>query len=328
MKNTIYKFYHRPKKSQNYIVAMAIGNECISDWKKFALHTWLDYCKINDIGLLVFHHYLIPKTNKFWKSATWQKHLLGKYISENIKIVKNLCLLDTDILINPFSPNIFEHLEKNKISVVSHLKRLPYSNSENIIRRKIAFNRHYFYDRKYPLDSAMTMTNKQLFNYHGFKDTGNYFCFGVFMFNVKKYSNFIASTYYKYAPSKKSITAGNEPFINYEVQTKCKVKWIDYKFQTYWNYECVEKYPFLYKFKKKLNKIIKDCVESSLKDCYFLHFSGSWYDCDHWKIKGIFNNKKFISNYKKFLKYKSIKLQNKIHKHRILPKGKSVIKKI
>jgi hypothetical protein len=327
MKKLIYKFYCKPKKSQNYLVAVAIGSKCISEWKNFALHTWLDYCKRNDVGLLVFHDYLVPKISKVWKSATWQKHLVGSYILKNINNIENVCLLDTDILINPFSPNIFDHLEKNKISVVSHLKNLPYSNSENTIRRKIAFNRRLFYSKKFPLDSALTMNNKQLFNYHGWKDPGNYFCFGVFVFNVKKFSNFLTSTYYKYSVDIKSLTAGNEPFINYEVQTKCKIKWLDYKFQTYWNYECIEKYPFLYKFKRKLNKTIKDCVEASLQECYFMHFSGSWYDSDHWMIKGIFQNKTFKLNYEKFLKYKLKKLQNKAHKHRILPKGKSIVKK-
>lgn len=328
MNNYLYKIYYRPINKKNFIVAAAIGKKSIDEWKQFSLKGWLSYCKKNDIGLLVFHDYIIKKSNKFWKSATWQKHLFGKYILENISYIENICLLDLDILINPYSPNIFNYLEKNKISVISHLKNLPYSNSENIIRRKVAFYRHNFYSRRYPLDSSLTMSNKEVFNFHGFRDPGDYFCFGVFMFNLKKYANFIAKTYYNYKPKARSLTAGNEPFINYEVQTKCKVKWIDYKFQTYWLYDLVEKYPFLYEYKTKKNVIIKKCVEASLQECYFLHFTGSWHDCDHWKIKGIFSGKKFNKDYKNFLKYKEKKLKNKPHKTRILPFNRSVIKKI
>ena len=218
----IHKFFYKPIQSKNFIVAAAIGSEAMSEFKKYSLNLWLKYCRANNIGLLVFDEYIIPKTDAKWKSATWQKHLFGKYILDNIKGIENICLLDLDILINPYAPNIFNFLEKNKISVISHLKNLPYINSENLIRRKIAFN--------------LTMRNKQVFNFHGFKDPGNYFCFGVFMFNLKKYANFIHNTYYSYKTKVKSLTAGNEIFINYEVLTKCKVKWLDYKFQAYWLY--------------------------------------------------------------------------------------------
>ena len=328
VKKQIYKFYCRSKKSQNYIVAAAIGDQAISDWKKYAYQTWKRYCQLNDIGLLVFHNYIIPKESKYWKSATWQKHLFGKFILKNIKGIENICLLDLDILINPYSPNIFNYHIKNRISVVSHLKNLPYSNSENLIRRKIAFYRHNFYSKKYPLDSSLTMSNKEIFKYHQLKDPGNYFCFGVFLFNLKKYANFIDKTYYLYKPSEKSLTAGNEPFINYEVLTKCKVNWLDYKFQAYWLYELVEKYPFLYELKKKKNNLLKKCIESSLKENYFLHFAGSWYDGDHWKLKGIFSGYRFNNLVKKFLLYKYKKLRNKPHKFRIMPPGRSAIKKI
>ena len=324
----IYKFFYKPIQSKNFIVAAAIGSEAMSEFKKYSLNLWLKYCKANNIGLLVFDEYIIPKTDAKWKSATWQKHLFGKYILDNIKGIENICLLDLDILINPYAPNIFNFLEKNKISVISHLKNLPYINSENLIRRKIAFNRHHFYTKRYPLDSSLTMSNKQVFNFHGFKDPGNYFCFGVFMFNLKKYANFIHNTYYSYKTKVKSLTAGNEPFINYEVLTKCKVKWLDYKFQAYWLYEMVEKYPFLYEFKNKKNYLIKKCIEASLKENYFLHFAGTWYDADHWKMRGIFEDKKSNNLFKDFLKFKNKKLKNKAHKHRIMPKGKSVIKKI
>lgn len=328
MKKKPYKFYLKPKKSKNYIVAAAIGKKALNEWKIYSKRLWLKYCKLNDIGILVFEDYIIPKKSKFWKSATWQKHLFGKYIKDNIKGIENVCLLDLDILINPYSPNIFNHLEKNKISVISHLKNLPYQNSENVIRRKIAFYRRKFYSNKFPLDSSITMSNKEVFNYHGFKDPGDYFCFGVFVFNLNKYAKFINDTYYNFKPNAKSLTAGNEPFINQEVQTKCKVKWLEYKFQTYWNYEMVEKYPFLFKYKNKKNFSIRECIEATLQECYFLHFSGSWYDGEHWKIKNIFLDKKFNINYQEFLDYKKRKLKNKAHKHRIMPPGKSVIKKV
>ena len=60
MKKKIYKFYNH-SKSGNYIVAAAIGNKAINEWKSYAFKTWMSYCKKNDIGLLVFEDYIIKK---------------------------------------------------------------------------------------------------------------------------------------------------------------------------------------------------------------------------------------------------------------------------
>jgi len=328
MNKKIYRFFYKKKKIENFIVAAAIGNKCYNEFIKYSLPLWLRYCKQNNIGLLIFHDYIIKKNDINWKSATWQKHLFGEYILKNFNYIKNICLLDTDILINPFSPNIFNYLEKNKISVISHLKNLPYKNDENSIRKKIAFYRHNFFSKKYPLDSSITASNKQIFSFHNLKDPKNYFCMGVIVFNLKRYSNIIKDIYFRYSIKRKNITGGNEVFSNYEIQKRCKLKWIDYKFQTYWNFEIVEKYPFLFKYKKKKNQIIRMCVEASLRECYFLHFSGTWYECDHWKIKGIFQNKSLLKLEKKLILFKKKKLKNKIHSNRIVPSNISVIKKI
>ena len=139
MGKKIYKFYNY-SKSGNYIVAAAIGNKSINEWKSYAFKTWMSYCKKNDIGLLVFEDYIIKKRS-FLENCYMAEKSFPEYILKNIKSVKitNICLLDLDILINPFSPNIFKNHFKDKISLVSQLKNLPYDNTDNIIRRKIAF---------------------------------------------------------------------------------------------------------------------------------------------------------------------------------------------
>ena len=100
----------------------------------------------NSIGLIVVYKDLIEKNNN-WKSPNWQKLLIGNLIIKNKIKINNVCYLDTDILINPLSPNVFKNYETNKISLVSQVKNIPYSLEK--IRKKIAFNRHYFYSKKY-----------------------------------------------------------------------------------------------------------------------------------------------------------------------------------
>ena len=85
---------------------------------------------------------------------------------------------------------------------------------------------------------------------------------------------------------------GDQPILNYEFLNYGKINWLDYKYQSLWIYEIAWKYPFLYDYGRKNKDLIKECVEASLISNYFLHFAGSWYESDMWKIKGFFNKKK------------------------------------
>ena len=61
-------------------------------------------------------------------------------------------------------------------------------------------------------------------------------------------------------------------------------KWLDYKFQALWFYEIAWKYPFLYDYGRYDDELINKCIESSLFTNYFLHFAGSWHECNMWKL--------------------------------------------
>ena len=116
---------------------------------------------------------------------------MGSYISKNLKNIKNICYLDTDIIVNPLAPNVFNYQNVNKINVVSKYKNLPYHLSDDYIKRRIAFLRKKYYDKNFPLDSGLTMSRKQHFVYHGWKDQGDYFNSGFIMFNISKFSKFL-----------------------------------------------------------------------------------------------------------------------------------------
>ena len=106
------KFILKSKKSLNYIATICIGKKYLSEWKKYTLPGWINYCKKNDIGIIYFDKELISNSHKKWKKPVWQQLLIGKNIIKNK--VKNICYVDTDVIINPFSPNIFKNYdEKN-----------------------------------------------------------------------------------------------------------------------------------------------------------------------------------------------------------------------
>tara|TARA_Y100000816_G_scaffold292601_1_gene288970 strand:+ start:2366 stop:3304 length:939 start_codon:yes stop_codon:yes gene_type:complete len=297
------------KKYKNCIASIAIGQQHFLDWQKYSKPYWVDYCKKNKLNLIIFDKLLIKPGHIYFKKINWQKLLIGDEIKKNFKNIKNVCYLDTDILINFSAPNIFKNFDKNKISVVSKRFRLSYDYDKTV--KKIAFFRKKFVNKKYSLNSAINISLKKLYKIHNLEVQKDEFCSGVYVFNVSKYSRFMRDIFFKYDKNVKSITNnGDQTHINYEFQKNAKVKFIDYKYQTIWLYELINYYPFLLFLKDQ--KLTSNCVTASLFNCYFLHFAGTGPESNVWKNKSIISksymNRNFLNEYNRYLKKKITKL--------------------
>ena len=291
-----------PCDSQCIIATIAIGKSYFEDWEKFSKPLWERYCKRHQLGLIVFDQDLIERRNPLWKKPTWQKMLIGNALKANLPSIKNVCYLDTDILINPSAPNVFDSYDQNTIGVVSLRKNLPYPY-ENTIRR-LAFLRNRFYDTDYPLDSALFISVEDLYKFHGVSVQEDEFCTGFFIFNVGSHSEKLNSFFLKYDKNTDSVTGGgDQTHFNYEIQKNFKVSWLDYRFQSIWVLEMAWKYPFLYDYGCNNSKLVKECIEASLFTNYFLHFAGTWYESDMWKIGGILESNKILNQFSEFSNY-------------------------
>ena len=310
-----FKVVRRPNKSKNYLATIAIGEKYYHQWKKYALPTWDEYCQNNDIGIIVITDDLINKKDPKWKNATWQKLLLGQTFIDNKLDIDNICYLDTDILANPLAPNIFDNYDENSIAVVSQRKNLEQPLDETL--RRLAYLRHTHYNNDYPLDSALFMIPEEVYKYHGLEPKDDYFCAGLFVFNLLNHSSLMKSWFNKYTKDIDTITStkdidtitsgGDEPILNYEFLKYENITWLDYKFQALWIYEMPWKYSFLYSYGKNNNELIIKCIEESLTTNYFLHFAGSWYESDMWKLGNVFTDnaiKKELRYYHEYLKSK------------------------
>jgi hypothetical protein len=290
--------------SNNAIVTIAIGGKYYDQWYENAYPNWKIYCLNHGLGLMVAYEDLISKEDVAWKKPTWQKMLLAKEMHRYFPDVENVCYLDTDILINQYAPNIFDGYSDKNIGLVSIIENIPF-NRENL-NRKISFLRHTYYDKKYPLDSAILMSINNLYTYHNLSPQNDFACMGLIVFNVVNHKSIMESWFNKYDRNVESITGGgDQTHMNYEIQNYGKITWFDYKFQALWNYEMSMKYPFLYNYGRYNKKLIKECVESSLMVNYFLHFAGSWHESDMWKMGGVFDSKEKkieIRDYYKYLK--------------------------
>lgn len=297
------KLILKPKLSNDYIVTLASGTNYIQDFKNFVLDSWIKYCEINDLGLVYFDKELIEKSDPSWKKSNWQKFLIPFELKKRIANLSNICYLDTDILINPSSPNIFNYHKEDKITVVSQEKNLPYDLNE--VRKKVSYFRHNYYSKNYKLDSSIFLTPKEIYKYHSIdEDVDDYICSGLYILNVNKYADFFKEIFFKYKNDDISLSGGEQFYFNFELFKLNKTNYIDYKFQALWVYEMAHYFPFLYYNKDQLETFASRGIQSSLLSNYFLHFAGSWHESELYKNKNILNEVFFslchgINEYKK-----------------------------
>lgn len=297
------KIYIDPGASGNILATVAIGARYLESWEKNALPGWAEYCQIHGLGLVVFDEEMLEKESVVWKKANWQKLLIGPVLREADIKVKNVCYLDTDILISPLAPDVFAGYDEETIALVSQVQGLP--QPLHLTLRRLAFLRHTHWDQQYPLDSALFMQPKQIFEFHGAPPHDEYVCTGFFVFNVDNHGELLKSWFNKYQKGVQSLTGGGEePHLNHELLSWGKLSWLPYEFQALWTYEVAWRYPFLFDFGQQNEALVRECIEASLYVNHFLHFAGSWHECQMWKIGGFFadeNKRKELAAYVQYL---------------------------
>ena len=286
----------KAEKSGNAIVTLAVGANYLQNWQNFCSETWIKYCLKHDLGLYIQDESLDLHKNQ--KKTQWQKILLLGELSRNFPHVENFCYLDTDIVINPHSSNVFDLIMPDCVNLVSQRKNLPFE-LEGVLRR-IAFNRNRYFDSRYPLDSALFMSAEQIYEHHGLPQHDDYACTGLIAGNVRLLATAFEEIYQKYSADVYSITNnGDEPILNSEFQDNFKVNWLPYNFQALWLYEIAAKYPFLYEKEFQIPHVIRRCAETILLTNNFLHFAGSWGESKMIEVGEFFKN----SDLEDFLEY-------------------------
>jgi hypothetical protein len=216
--------------------------------------------------------------------------------------VNNVCHLDTDILISPLAPNIFDQHNENLISIISQFFSLPFERVEAL--RRIAFLRNWFFSSDYPLDSLLFASLDQLANFSSIQVQPDYACSGVFVFNVAQYAEPFSIFFYRYDKQVLTPTdGGDELHFNYFVQSNNYANWLDYRYQALWIYEIAMHYPFLYKVANLDLSLLKRCIEASLFSNYFLHFAGSWHESKMWEQVKVFDTPESLDMFRAFGEY-------------------------
>ena len=296
------RIIREPGKSGNVLATIAIGEDYLKPFMEYALHTWQMYAERHDLGIIVFDEDLIPRDHPKWKKATWQKFLIASELDQSGVVVHDVCHLDTDILLNPTAPDVFEHHDSAKIGVVSQRSGLPYPLQETL--RRIAFLRNRYFSQAYPLDSGLFASLDHVYRYSSLLPQRDYACAGVFLFSPSLHGGLFAEYFEEFDSSVLTPTSGgDELHFNYLVQSKGLDEWLDYRFQALWIYEIAWKYPFLYTVYRKDDELVRRCIEASLSTNYFLHFAGSWYESDMWSQVKVLADPEVLDRWERFAEY-------------------------
>ena len=298
----------RTTSSGNWIITVAIGKEYLDRWHLTVSESWLNYADTHDIGILVVTGDLIDADDIHWKKPNWQKLLIASAVLDLDLRIELICYLDTDILINPFSPNIFTLHQPGKIGVVSLRKNLPFNYESTL--KKLAILRKSFINKDYPLDSALFISTSDLYSFHNLPPQEDEFCTGLFLFDAKEFAQIMKSWFFEYTKDVKSITNdGDQTHINYHVQSLGLSYFLPYEYQAIWSFEVANFYAFLFtqKFENIQNYI--DCIQSTLLRVNFLHFAGSWTESSTFSQINLKFDPEFRILYKEYQEYSKVRLK-------------------
>ncbi len=297
----------RNTNSGKWLVTIAIGEKYLKGWELNFKFSWVEYANRYDLGIIVITKDLIDSSDKNWKKPTWQKLLIAsnlKYFDQDVKI---LCYLDTDILINPFAPNVFDQHVKGKIGVVSLRNNLPFNYEQTL--RRLALLRHKFIDQNYPLDSALFIDLPGLYGFHNLPTQPDEFCAGFFLFEPTDFALQMEIWFNEYDKTIDSITnGGDQTHMNFHIQSLGVANFLAYEFQAIWAFEAANYYSHLFIDEFKDLDLFNKSVQSTLFRVNFLHFAGKWPESSTFSSLKFDFNSKFYELYKNFQEYSRVKL--------------------
>jgi hypothetical protein len=262
------------------LATIAIGENYLKPFLEYALHTWQMYAERHELGIIVFDEDLIPRDHPKWKNPYWQKFLIPQALGRYDSRIKRITCLDTDILISPLAPDIFGAVDPDRVGVVSKRFGLPYPR-EDVLRR-VAFLRHHFFDKRYPLDSSLFASIPAMYQNVGLDPQEDDVNSGVFCLTLSEHGDLFTDLFDCYDRSKTELDAWEQIFFNHFIFSRGLAQRIDYRFNCLWILEAAWKYPSIYEAPTDTT-LARQAIESSLWTNYFVHFAGSWHESKVWK---------------------------------------------
>lgn len=253
------------------IVTLAVGKRFARMVRNYCHTNWKMYAEKYGYDLIIIKE-LLDKT-EFGQSrcAAWQKCLvLSQDWSHKYD---RIVWTDTDIIINPNSPNICNGVPEDKIGAVDEFS-FPTKQEYNI-----ALSRMYKHWENLDYNPTINFGAKAYYKNFGIEcDFEEVVQTGVMVFNPKNHREVMEHVYYNY--EEKGLNYEMRP-LSYEIIKNNYHHWIDHRFNMHIQFLKALYYPFLLELgiqkpsgfcKKEIKKL---CVDSMFANSYFLHFTGA-----------------------------------------------------
>jgi len=268
--------------TRHALVTSAIGGRYLPDFVEFSLHTWELYARRYGLGIIIFSDGSVSKETLGQLNGSWFKMLLPELVAHQLPQIDRIALIDTDIIVNPAAPNLFDATPQGYVGVVPEFSADPQHDVE--AKKRLSYLRNKHYDASYPLDSFLFASAEQLYLEEGFEPLTKSFCAGLLVVDLE-FSEVFSSWFSDARNSDQSqAVAWEQTYLNHKVLTLLPHHWLDSKFQAIWNLEMAMFHPSLYQVDDLSNsESAENCVADTLNRVYFLHFAGSWPESAAWK---------------------------------------------
>lgn len=254
--------------SNKAIVTIAAGKRFQRMVNNICRENWQFYADKHGYDLIIVNEPFDKSDNR---CAAWQKCLVLS--QEWSKKYDRIVWIDTDIIINPNSPDIAEDVPEDKIGAVNEFS---FPTREEY---QIALSRMYEHWTNLGFNPTINYSAIEYYKNFGiecnFEDVVQT---GVMVFNSKIHWELLEYVYYNY--EEKGLNYEMRP-LSYEILNNNFQYWIDKKFNMHIQFLKALYYPYLLElnFDKpsfwNKKEILKLNIETMFKNSYFLHFTGA-----------------------------------------------------
>ena len=261
------------------LVTLAVGKSYESIFDTYCRPLWSQYAEKYQFDLIVFTQPLDSSSRAQSRSPAWQKCLILSV--PDIQKYDQVVWIDSDILINPNSPDVTAGVPLEKIGAVDSYATPTREDHRIILERLFEF---------WTLKGINFVNNLTPTDFHrNFGLNGEFESVvqtGVMVLSSRYHRELLEYVYHTYEDKGEACWSYEMRPLSYEILTRKFDFWIPPKFNMPWPYIAQFWYPFLssaYSLSEQglrepdltlRTSLITKCVTAAFLNNYFLHFAG------------------------------------------------------
>jgi hypothetical protein len=263
------------------IVTLTVGRKYVSSFSRHCLRPWKAYASRNGFDLIVLDASLDASSRAQARSPAWQKCLILSH--RDVRGYDQVVWVDSDVLINPASPDICADVPLEKIGAVDAYSTPNKDDYQTILRRK------YETWTKQNVPFVRNLTASEYHETYGLAaGLRGVVQSGVLVLSPSHHRDLLEHVYHAYEERGEALWNYEMRPLSYEIQRNGLEIWLNPKFNMIWPTLVQCHYPFLTRINTSLaervarrlgfprnRRLLRQCATTAFLNNYFLHFSGS-----------------------------------------------------